>query len=93
MSAYQNEESNAAQFVKLLGVEVNDGDTIMVQVIVDRSTGGIEVNLPEGRRLNQFERWAVQDQIEDDGEIQESIQIGEDEYLHDAWIAARGFSS
>jgi hypothetical protein len=63
---------------KTIGVEVNENDTVAVTVEVNEENGAIDVTLPEGRRFNQFEQWAIQDAIEEDAEIQDAITFGEE---------------
>ena len=63
---------------KTLGVEVNENDTVAVMVEVNEENGAIEVTLPEGRKFNQFEQWAIQHAIEADSEIQGAISEGEE---------------
>jgi hypothetical protein len=63
---------------KTIGVEVNENDTVAVTVEVNEDNGAIDVTLPEGRRFNTFEQWAIQDAIEEDAEIQDAIMFGEE---------------
>lgn len=75
MKTYHNE----GPFSKTIGVEVNDDDTIAVTVNVNEN-GSVERILPEGRKFNQFELWAIDDEIEDDAEIQDAITEREENY-------------